>query len=100
MILFQEIIETIESLPIKDQDYLFELIHKRRVKDQQNDQSTQIQSVQSNLDLSEINFDFTAPPIWELAARLSAKIPDEEWMKLPKDLAENFDYYQKQRDNL
>lgn len=29
---FQEIIDSIESLPIEDQDYLFELIRKRRIE--------------------------------------------------------------------
>ena len=31
MMTFQEIINSIESLPIEDQDYLFELIRKRRI---------------------------------------------------------------------
>jgi vacuolar-type H+-ATPase subunit H len=29
---FQEIIESIEILPIEDQDYLFEVIRKRRIE--------------------------------------------------------------------
>ena len=29
---FQEIIESIEILPIEDQDYLFDLIRKRRIE--------------------------------------------------------------------
>ena len=29
---FQEIIESVESLSIEDQDYLFELIRKRRIE--------------------------------------------------------------------
>ncbi len=37
-----------------------------------------------------------AKPIWEVAAEIAAKIPDEEWEKVPTDLAENFDYYQQQ----
>jgi hypothetical protein len=32
MMNFQEIIESIEILPIEDQDYLFELIRKRRIE--------------------------------------------------------------------
>jgi hypothetical protein len=32
MMTFQEIIESIEILPIEDQDYLFELIRKRRIE--------------------------------------------------------------------
>jgi len=44
--------------------------------------------------LKNINFDYDAEPIWELAARLSAQVPQEEWAKLPTDLARNFDHYQ------
>lgn len=49
--------------------------------------------------LENIKFDYNAEPIWELAARLSAKVPNEEWVKLPKDLAQNFDDYQEQQDS-
>ncbi len=49
--------------------------------------------------LANIKFDYNAEPIWELAARLSAKVPNEEWAKLPKDLAQNFDHYQQQQDS-
>jgi type I restriction enzyme S subunit len=52
-----------------------------------------------SLSLANIKFDYNAEPIWELAARLSAKIPNEEWAKLPKDLAQNFDHYQQQQDS-
>jgi len=45
---------------------------------------------------SDIQFDYNAEPIWELAARLSAQVPQEEWAKLPTDLARNFDHYQQQ----
>ncbi|ARV61916.1 type I restriction endonuclease subunit R [Nostocales cyanobacterium HT-58-2] len=57
----------------------------------------QIESVQQPSALSELTFDPDAPPIWELVAQISAQVPDEEWKKLPTDLARRFDYYQKQR---
>jgi len=44
-----------------------------------------------------MTYDSNALPIWELAAQLSAQVPDDEWKKLPKDLAQKFDYYQKKR---
>jgi hypothetical protein len=53
----------------------------------------------NSIDLTKIKYDPDAIPIWELAARLAAKVPDEEWAKLPTDLARNFDFYQQQRDN-
>jgi hypothetical protein len=46
--------------------------------------------------LKNIEFDYNAEPMWELAARLSAQVPQEEWAKLPTDLARNFDHYQQQ----
>lgn len=57
----------------------------------------QVEMVQQPSALSELNFDPDAPPIWELVAQISAQVPDEEWKKLPTDLARRFDYYQKQR---
>jgi hypothetical protein len=47
--------------------------------------------------IEEPAFDPDVAPIWELAAEISAQVPDEEWKKLPTDLAKNFDQYQKQR---
>jgi len=32
-------------------------------------------------------------PIWEEIAEISAAIPDEEWSKVPTDLAENLEHY-------
>lgn len=58
---------------------------------------TQIDPVQQPSAASEITFDPDAPPIWELVAQISAQVPDDEWKKLPTDLARRFDYYQKQR---
>jgi type I restriction enzyme S subunit len=47
--------------------------------------------------IGELSFDPDAPPIWELVAQISAQVPDEEWKKLPTDLARRFDYYQQQK---
>jgi hypothetical protein len=95
MILFQEIIETIESLPVKDQDYLFEMIQKRRVATQKN-LSTAI-SAQAINSSNKFTFDYSAPPIWEVVTKISAQVPDAEWQKIPTDLAMNFDDYQRDR---
>ncbi|UBF27154.1 hypothetical protein K9N68_04085 [Kovacikia minuta CCNUW1] len=48
---------------------------------------------------NQLSFDPDAQPIWELVAEISAQVPDEEWAKLPTDLARNFDKYQKQRND-
>jgi hypothetical protein len=32
-------------------------------------------------------------PIWEVIREISAKVPDEEWGKLPTDGAEQHDHY-------
>lgn len=30
-------------------------------------------------------------PIWEIAAEIAAKVPDDVWAKVPTDLAKTFD---------
>lgn len=61
--------------------------------------SVQDESNPNKIPLKDIKYDPNAIPIWELAAQLAAKVPDEEWIKLPTDLARNFDYYQQQRND-
>ena len=43
---------------------------------------------------NDFKSDPKARPIWEIAAEISAQIPDSEWAKVPTDLAKNFDKYQ------
>ncbi len=43
---------------------------------------------------SSFTYDSKAQPIWEIAAEISAQLPDSEWAKVPTDLAKNFDKYQ------
>ena len=43
---------------------------------------------------SSFKYDPKARPIWEIAEEISAQIPDSEWVKVPTDLAKNFDKYQ------
>ena len=62
-------------------------------------QEAQLQTLSSEQspETHQFSFDSDAPPIWELAAEISAQMPEEEWKKIPSDLARRFDYYQKQR---
>jgi hypothetical protein len=55
--------------------------------------------IQQSSFLSKFTYDPNALPIWELVARISAKVPDEEWAKVPPDLSQRFDYYQGLRDD-
>jgi len=32
-------------------------------------------------------------PIWEVALEIGASVPDEEWARVPGDLAKNLDHY-------
>ncbi|MEQ9355270.1 restriction endonuclease subunit S [Coleofasciculus chthonoplastes] len=57
----------------------------------------QTQAVGEVPEIGGLSFDPDAPPIWELVAEISAQVPDEEWEKLPTDLARRFDYYQQQK---
>ncbi|MDG2990599.1 restriction endonuclease subunit S [Candidatus Synechococcus calcipolaris G9] len=59
--------------------------------------SAQDETNPNKIDLTKITYDPNAIPIWELVAQISAQVPDEEWKKLPTDLARRFDDYQKQR---
>ncbi|MGK7953441.1 MAG: hypothetical protein AB4368_32820 [Xenococcaceae cyanobacterium] len=43
---------------------------------------------------NNFKYDPQARPIWEIAAEISAQIPDSEWGKVPTDLSKNFDKYQ------
>lgn len=65
-----------------------------------NDSLTQADTISSTESTTnQYSFDPDAQPIWELVAEISAQVPDEEWAKLPKDLARNFDKYQRQRND-
>ena len=46
MLIFQEIIDSIESLSIEDQEYLFELIRKRRIENRRAEILANAQEVQ------------------------------------------------------
>ena len=48
MLIFQEIIDSIEGLPIEDQDYLFELIRKRRIENRRAEILVNAQEVQQS----------------------------------------------------
>jgi hypothetical protein len=41
----------------------------------------------------EERYDSSVPPIWETIAKIYADVPDEEWAKVPTDLAQNLDHY-------
>jgi hypothetical protein len=44
-------------------------------------------------ELQDLEYDPTVPPIWETVVAIGARIPDEEWEKVPKDLSKNLDHY-------
>jgi len=48
MLILQEIIDSIESLPIEDQDYLLELIRKRRIDNRRAEILANAQEVQQS----------------------------------------------------
>jgi hypothetical protein len=43
--------------------------------------------------LGETPFDPEAPPIWEVIAAIGKSVPEEDWRKVPSDLAANLDHY-------
>lgn len=67
------------------------LISKQATSEMQPELSTQQFS-----SLNDLSFNPDEIPIWELAAQISAQVPDDDWKQLPSDLARRFDYYQEQ----
>ncbi|NEQ97239.1 MAG: hypothetical protein F6K30_11030 [Cyanothece sp. SIO2G6] len=68
------------------------IANKARIEDDERSPSDLTPS--DKLSLDHVTYDPNAIPIWELVAQISATVPDEEWAKLPTDLARNFDHYQ------
>lgn len=54
----------------------------------------------NKIPLKDIKYDPSAIPIWQLAAQISARVPEAEWAKVPSDLSQRFDYYQGLKDDL
>jgi Arc/MetJ-type ribon-helix-helix transcriptional regulator len=51
------------------------------------------ESVVPQPDMANAEASQQAKPIWERIQDLTADVPDEEWDKLPTDLAEQHDHY-------
>jgi type I restriction enzyme, S subunit len=60
---------------------------------------TQDEPSPNKIPLEDIQYDPNAIPIWQLAAQISAQVPDEEWAKVPSDLSQRFDDYQGLRND-
>jgi hypothetical protein len=43
--------------------------------------------------LGEFEADPDVPPFWERIMEIGARVPPEEWEKVPKDLSKNLDHY-------
>ena len=43
--------------------------------------------------VGDVPYDASARPIWEVIAEIGASVPEEEWAKVPADLASNLDHY-------
>ncbi len=81
----EEIERTAEQLPLAELNKLAAWIDRRR---------SQIESAHPSSgngdSASGTNDD---RPIWEVIAEIGASIPDEEWKKVPTDLARNYKHY-------
>lgn len=44
-------------------------------------------------ELPDESYDSEARPIWEIAAEIGARIPEEVWATVPDDLSINLDHY-------
>jgi hypothetical protein len=89
----QTLMQNWRLLPPHKQQEVLDFVEFLRVKNT-------AQASSKNISFKDIQFDPSATPIWELAAQISAKVPDSEWLKLPTDLSQRFDYYQEARGDL
>jgi len=64
--------------PEEELDRLFDLLVEEHLEDRS---------------VGETPFDPNARPIWEVIMEIGKSIPDEEWDKVPTDLAENLHHY-------
>ena len=55
---------------------------------------TEDAKVRQGQKLADIKYDSGVKQIWEIAVEIGAKIPESEWEKVPRDLSQNFDFYQ------
>ncbi|MFM2429375.1 MAG: hypothetical protein RLZZ511_588 [Cyanobacteriota bacterium] len=84
------LVQAVESLPERTVDQLLTWVN-------QIPHEPTIPAAQPALDLPEIKHNPQATPIWELAARATAELSEQDWQQLPADLASNFDAYQQSR---
>jgi hypothetical protein len=94
-----EVMEEMNDLPDDLQQRVLEFVvtlRKQHIQAASSDQNIMV-ATHPHAFREGASFDLDAPPVWELAAQISAQVPDEEWHKLPTDLARRFDHYQKQR---
>ncbi len=57
------------------------------------DRLNQTKAQATTTTVSQLDTSQTDKPIWEDILELTADVPDEEWDKLPVDLAEQHDHY-------
>ncbi|MEM1171955.1 MAG: hypothetical protein AAGJ08_23465 [Cyanobacteria bacterium P01_H01_bin.35] len=85
-----ELEKSIHNLSLDEKLWLLEKIvwQVRQITQEKNSNFTTSQSANIGSNKTDIN------PIWKIAVEI-AKIPQEEWEKLPEDLSKNFYMYQK-----
>lgn len=79
---------SIQNLSLEEKLWLLDKILKqvRSISDLADNQPTQ--------ELTEIKYDNTVRPIWDIVVEIGEQIPNSEWEKIPSDLSKNFDFYQ------
>ncbi len=85
-----ELEKSIHNLSLDEKLWLLEKIlwQVRQITQEKNSNFTTSQSANIGSNKTDIN------PIWKIAVEIGAKIPQEEWEKVPQDLSKNFDLYQ------
>jgi Arc/MetJ-type ribon-helix-helix transcriptional regulator len=76
-----------------------ELEHRIAAKVESGHYQSPAEVIQEGLDLLEArdaansSTGDSEEPIWETIVRLGRQVPDEEWARVPTDLAQNVDHY-------
>ncbi len=85
-----ELEQSIHNLSLDEKLWLLEKIvgQLRAITQEKNSNLATSKSANIGSNETDIN------PIWKIAVEIGAKIPLEEWEKVPPDLSKNFDSYQ------
>jgi len=85
--LLEEAIAALTKLPESEQDGIANLILEEIAPEKRSQETLE------EVSQGEVKTSAEAKPFWQKIQEIGAKVPREEWEKLPKDFARNFESY-------